>query len=170
MGWTVSPQAVASPLDAIEARLLNPADYADDERPSIVARHQGREACYYAWRVPASGPAAVVLRYFSQFLQPAADGSYTSAIVVLYKNEPGGFGYKVMGEESGPYAADCSKELLGTLSLVRTDLGRLADNRTPEGRLARGVTAWRERVHAWHEDREARRRKPVLPARHGLWD
>lgn len=117
MGWMFTNQPLhESEKEYLARHVLSWANLPPEDRPEPVACSQVGSVFYFAVRSPASHVAARPEAYASYI--PDVDGSVTWAAVIL-TSRAGGFGYKDMTEDMGPYESNCPPSLIRKLSGLR---------------------------------------------------
>lgn len=118
MGWLFFPKPSGSPAEIIASRALRWSSLSAAAQPQIVKSVTTARAVFYAMRFPAAFYAETANGKTPKGFTPAADGSVTVALVILYKREGGEFGYKDMDETMGPNETAPSEAFLSVLSPV----------------------------------------------------
>ena len=123
MGWSLTRNKPShmSALEFLTSPLCGALDYSpmpEEQRPTIVAKGQGAQACYFAMRCPAAYVAAH--DWAMKYYVPDLDGTITLATIILFKDYDRGqeFGWKSMGESSGVGVCDCPASVLSKLSAL----------------------------------------------------
>ncbi|MCC5982636.1 MAG: hypothetical protein JJU26_13065 [Oceanicaulis sp.] len=134
MGWTVyykdnSPRGI----DAERAEIHRLCTWAgENSKSEVVDAKKVGTTWYVAHRITPKASDHHPLPY-----QPYIDGTYVVCTVILTSRQNGEWGYKAMGETSGPYQTACPASILDALSPLVADADTYAREWRESCRAAR---------------------------------
>ena len=142
MGWLFFPRPANETPAEICARRGLRWNLPDEARPTIVKSVTTSEAVFFAVKFPAAFQA-LHGKTWCDGHQRAADGSFTGALIYLYKADKREFGYKDIDETMGPNVTAPSKAFLDALSPLtpRNDSNRHAHDWRARSLQACGASA-----------------------------
>lgn len=134
MGWLVGRKATGwTPKQICVDAFTRTSSLRDDQKPIVLSAVDKGNAVFIAAKFPSAYFEHPDTDDFRHYYQATHDDSVTSAIIYLYDQRNGEFGYKSTGELSGPNKLAPSKAFLDLL----TPLSPVQNERTEWARCWR---------------------------------